>query len=268
METISVAVHGALGKMGREVVSAVLADNSLRMVGAVDIKADSDQLVSGAAKIPLYRDINDLVKKSKPGVMVDFSVAEASIGAIRAAAGSGIDLVVGTTGFSSRDSEEIIRLAKDNNVGIIISPNFALGAVIMMHLSKIAAKYFDNVEIIELHHDQKADAPSGTALATAKAMLDARGGKPFRYPVTKKENLEKSRGGELEGVAVHSVRMPGFVASQEVVFGMQGQTLKIRHDTINRECYMPGVILAVKEVSKHRGTVHNLEDLLQLGGKQ
>jgi 4-hydroxy-tetrahydrodipicolinate reductase len=118
-----------------------------------------------------------------------------------------------------------------------------------------------------LHHDQKADAPSGTALATAKAMIEGRQGKPFKYPLTKKENLPGCRGGETEGIAIHSVRLPGFVASQEVIFGIQGQTLKIRHDAINRECYMPGVILSVKEVSKRKGSIHSLEDLLQLGGK-
>jgi 4-hydroxy-tetrahydrodipicolinate reductase len=158
-------------------------------------------------------------------------------------------------------------LAKDNKAGIIISSNFALGAVIMMHLARIAAKYFNSAEIIEMHHDEKADAPSGTAMATARGMIEARQGKPFKYPATKKESLSGTRGGQFEGIAIHSVRLPGFVASQEIVFGLQGQTLKIRHDAINRECYMPGVIMAVKEVMKYRGSVHNLDDLLQTGGK-
>jgi len=268
MNTISVAVHGAMGKVGREVVTAVSNDSALKLVGAVDIKADSEYLVTaGQGKVPLFTNMGDLLQKTKPQVLVDFSLAEPALKAITAAVKAGVDVVAGTTGFSSRDMEEINQLAKDCNTGIIISPNFALGAVVLMYLSRIAAKYFDNAEIIELHHDQKADAPSGTALATAKAMLDERKGKPFTYPVTKKENLAGSRGGQFEGVAIHSVRLPGFVASQEVIFGLQGQVLKIRHDAINRECYMPGVILAVKEVSKYRGSVHSLEDLLQLGGK-
>jgi len=262
-----VAVHGALGKVGREVINAVAADPELKLGGAVDIKAESDSISIGSARIPLYKSLSEMISKVKPQVMVDFSIAEASIDAIRAAAKSGLDMVVGTTGFSAQNMEEFRKLAKEHNVGIIISPNFALGAVVLMHLSKVAAKYFDNVEIIELHHDQKADAPSGTALATARAMIEGRQGKPFKYPLTKKENLPGCRGGEMDGIAVHSVRLPGFVASQEVVFGTQGQTLKIRHDAINRECYMPGVILSVKEVSKYRGNVHSLEDLLQLGGK-
>jgi 4-hydroxy-tetrahydrodipicolinate reductase len=267
VETITVAVHGALGKMGREVMAAVSADAALKLIGGVDIKADADSVTVGSSKIPLYNTIKALIDKSKPQVIVDFSLAEPSMGAIRTASKAGINMVVGTTGFSAKDTAEINQLAKEHGVGIILSPNFALGAVILMHLSKVAARYFDNVEIIELHHDQKADAPSGTALATAKAMIDARQGKPFNYPETKKENLAGSRGGQMQGVAVHSVRLPGFVASQEVVFGIQGQTLKIRHDAINRECYMPGVILSVKEVSKQKGTVHSLEDLLKLGGK-
>jgi len=259
MNIISVAVHGAMGKVGREVISAVSNDSALKLVGAVDIKADSEYLVTaGQEKVPLFTNMGDLLQKTKPQVLVDFSLAEPALKAITAAAKAGVDVVAGTT---------INQLAKDCNTGIIISPNFALGAVVLMYLSRIAAKYFDNAEIIELHHDQKADAPSGTALATAKAMLDERKGKPFTYPVTKKENLAGSRGGQFEGVAIHSVRLPGFVASQEVIFGLQGQVLKIRHDAINRECYMPGVILAVKEVSKYRGSVHSLEDLLQLGGK-
>ncbi len=267
METISVGVHGALGKMGREIMAAVSADAALKLIGAVDIKAEADSVSVGSSGIPLYKSLKTFIDKSKPQVIVDFSIAEASMEAIRIATKAGINMVVGTTGFSASDTAEINRLAKDNGVGIIFSPNFALGAVIMMHLSKIAAKYCDNVEIIEMHHDQKADAPSGTALATAKAMIDARQGKPFKYPETRKDNLAGSRGGQMDGVAVHSVRLPGFVASQEVIFGIQGQTLKIRHDAINRECYMPGIILSVKEVLKKKGTVHSLEDLLQLGGK-
>lgn len=268
MANISVAVHGALGKMGRESISAISRDAGLNLVGAVDVKATSDSITpDNEQKIPLYRDIKSLLAAVKPEVIVDFSMAAASMEMIRIAAGSGISLVTGTTGFSPDDMEEIRHLAKDNKIGIIIASNFALGAVIMMHLAKIAAKYFDNAEIIELHHDEKADAPSGTALSTARGMIESRQGKPFKYPETKRESLSGTRGGQFEGVGIHSVRLPGFVASQEIIFGLQGQTLKIRHDAINRECYMPGVIMAVKEVLNKKGSVNNLDDLLQTGGK-
>ena len=268
MANISVAVHGALGKMGRETISAVYKDAELNLVGAVDVKAATDSItLDNGQKIPLYRDVRSMLMAVKPDVIVDFSLAAASMEMIRITAGSGISLVSGTTGFSPDDMEEIRHLAKANKIGIIIASNFALGAVIMMHLANIAAKYFDNAEIIELHHDEKADAPSGTALTTARGMIESRQGKPFRYPETKKETLSGTRGGQYEGIGIHSVRLPGFVASQEIIFGLQGQTLKIRHDTINRECYMPGVLMAVKEVLNKKGSVNNLDDLLQTGGK-
>jgi len=267
MEPISVIVHGALGKMGTEILRAVNKDSGLKLVGAVDIKANSNSITLDSKRIPLYRDIGSMLQHKRPQVLIDFSVADASIQVIRLSAGANINLVIGTTGFSSKDIKEFQQLAKKNNIGIILSPNFALGAVILMYLAGIAARHFDNAEIVELHNDEKADAPSGTALATANKMLEARGGKPFKYPVTKKETITNSRGGQLAGIAIHSVRLPGFVASEEIIFGMQGQSLKLRHDAINRECYMPGIILATKEVMKYRGSMHSLEDLLQLGGK-
>lgn len=268
MATISVAVHGALGKMGRESISAVIKDADLKLVGAVDIKAKADRLtLEGSHDIPLFNNVESLLISTEPEVIVDFSIASASLEMIRLASINSISMVIGTTGFSAANMEEITRLAKDNKVGIILSPNFAMGAVIMMQLARMASRYFNNAEIIEMHHDEKADAPSGTALSTAKGMIESRDGRAFNYPATGKESLSGTRGGQHEGIAIHSVRLPGFVASQEIVFGLQGQTLKIRHDAINRECYMPGVIMAVKEVIKLKGSVHNLDDLLQIGGK-
>ncbi len=155
------------------------------------------------------------------------------------------------------------RLAKQHKTGIFVAANFALGAVLMMHLSKIAAKYFDYAEIIELHHDQKIDFPSGTALATAKAMVKSKG-KPFTLPAAEQGQPPSGRGKQVDGITLHSVRLPGYVANQEVIFGMAGQTLHIKHDTISRECFMPGVILAVKEVLKRPGLTIGLETLLNL----
>jgi 4-hydroxy-tetrahydrodipicolinate reductase len=171
-------------------------------------------------------------------------------------------MVIGTTGFSPEDIKEIERLVKEHKVGMVVAPNFALGAVVMMHLAKIAAKYLDYAEIIELHHHLKADAPSGTALMTARAMAQARG-KPFSQPPEQSE-AQKSRGQRVEGVTIHSVRLPGLMAHQEVIFGAAGQTLSIRHDTINRECYMPGVLIAIREVIKRREFIFGLDALLNL----
>jgi 4-hydroxy-tetrahydrodipicolinate reductase len=177
------------------------------------------------------------------------------------AAEKGINLVIGTTGFSADELTEMERLAKSKNIGIVAAPNFALGAVLMIHLAKIAGKFIDHAEIIELHHDRKLDAPSGTSLLTAKAMAEARG-KPFLPPAAGEHTA--SRGQSIEGIDIHSVRLPGLMAHQEVIFGTAGQTLSIRHDTINRECYMPGVMLAVKAVVKQKGFIYGLDKLLGL----
>jgi 4-hydroxy-tetrahydrodipicolinate reductase len=262
---ISVVVHGALGKVGREVVNATCKDSDLRLVGAVDAKADGTilPLPIGSGTVPLSRNLDSILTQTGPQVIVDFSMVEASMAMVRLATKHKVNLVIGTTGFSPDNLEEIDRLAKTNSVGAIVAPNFALGAVLMIHLAKIAAKYFDNVEIIELHHDQKLDAPSGTAVSTARAIAEARG-KPFVHPKVQKETVAGARGAELQGVALHSVRLPGLMAHQEVIFGTSGQTLIIRHDTINRECYMPGVVMAVKKVVELKGLTIGLDRLLGL----
>jgi 4-hydroxy-tetrahydrodipicolinate reductase len=182
--------------------------------------------------------------------------------AVRIAAKKGVNLVIGTTGLTAEAISEIEQLATTHKIGIVIAPNFALGAVLMTHLAKIAAKYLDYTEIIELHHHQKLDSPSGTALATAKAMAQARD-KPFLQS-PEQGQVSSSRGEKVEGVTIHSIRLPGLLAHQEVILGAPGQTLSIRHDTVSRECFMPGIILAIKEVIKHQGLVYGLDTLLGL----
>jgi len=269
MKAITVAVNGALGKMGREVTAAVCRDPGMNLVGAVDIKAVQDKLLlpDGSGEAPLSSDLSAILKCCRPQVLVDFTISEAAIAAARIAAGQGVNLVIGTSGLSDDNLKEIDGLSRANNVGAVVAPNFAVGAVVLLHLARIAARYFDYAEIIELHHQEKADAPSGTALATARAMFEARG-RPFTYVPTKKETLGGCRGGQVGGVAIHSVRLQGLVASQEVVFGAQGQTLSLRHDTMSRECFMPGVVLAIKEVVKRKGLVYGLETLLDLKGER
>ena len=210
MSQIKVVVNGALGRMGQQVVSAVVADPGLQLIGASDIKADGDYIsVPGQAKkIPLHNSLTTLIEMYHPEVVVDFTVPDAAMGSARLALKNGANLVMGTTGLTEADLAEIDEIALKYNKGAVVAANFAIGAVILMHLAKIAAKYLDNAEIIELHHDKKLDAPSGTALATARGMLKARG-KPFIFPGTEKETLKGTRGGQMEGIAIHSVRLPG-----------------------------------------------------------
>jgi len=265
MTLIKVVVHGASGKVGREVVNAVCREPDIKLVGAVELKVAENflPLPDGSGKIPFSTNLEQILSTCQPDVVVDFTLARVSMSAVRTAVPRGVNMVIGTTGFSPEDIKEMERLVKEHKVGIVVAPNFALGAVVMMHLAKIAAKYLDYAEIIELHHHLKADAPSGTALATARAMAQARG-KPFSQPSEQQPEAQKSRGQRVEGVTIHSVRLPGLMAHQEVILGAAGQTLSIRHDTINRECYMPGVLMAVREVVKRREFVYGLDALLNL----
>jgi 4-hydroxy-tetrahydrodipicolinate reductase len=267
MEQIKVLVHGAAGRVGQEVIKAVCQELDMQLVGAVDIKARPEplSLPDGSGTVPFSADFAAMLDSCQPDVVVDFTIAKASLPAVRVAAKHGVNLVIGTTGFSSQDLDEMKKLAEANEVGIVAAPNFALGAVLMMHLAKIAGKFMDHAEIIELHHDRKLDAPSGTAMLTARSMAAARG-KPFLLPAVQDKEFQPSasRGEAVEGVRIHAVRLPGLMAHQEVILGAPGQTLIIRHDTINRECYMPGVLIAVREVVKKPGFIYGLDTLLGL----
>ncbi|HEX79353.1 MAG TPA: 4-hydroxy-tetrahydrodipicolinate reductase [Dehalococcoidia bacterium] len=263
MKPIRIAVHGASGRMGQQVIDAICREPETRLVGAVELKTpvDSLPLPDGSGSIPFSSDLLYIIKRCRPQVIIDFTNAKAAMSAVRLATKYGINMVIGSTGLTTEELDEIDKLAIKNGVGVVVAPNFALGAVLMMHLSQIAARYFDYAEIIELHHHLKADAPSGTALKTAQAMVSARE-KPFRQPPQKEK--ADSLGQNVEGITIHSVRLPGILASQEVILGCPGQTLTIKHDTTSRECYMPGVILATKEVIKRKGLVHGLDSLLGL----
>ncbi|HEX78084.1 MAG TPA: 4-hydroxy-tetrahydrodipicolinate reductase [Dehalococcoidia bacterium] len=265
MAPIRVVVHGAGGRMGQVVLAGVCREPDLEVVGAAEkeVTTGSLPLPDGSGQVPFSADLDSLLSQCHPDVMVDFSLASATMAAVPVAARHKVNLVIGTTGLLPQDIAEIQRLTMENDIGTVVAPNFALGAVVLMHLAQIAARYFDYAEITELHHHQKADAPSGTALTTARLMAQARG-KAFLYAKAQKETLSGTRGGEVEGVAIHSVRLPGLQAHQEVILGAPGQTLSLRHDAISRECYLPGVILAIKEVVKHKGLIHGLEKLLGL----
>ena len=265
MEKIRLVIHGVMGKMGRQIFASLACNPEIEIVGAVDLSVTPDYLLeSNSTRTVLFStNLAGMIKQTHPQVVVDFTNHEAAMAAMRTTLNDNVNMVIGTTGLSIDDLSEIDKLARVKKVGVIAAPNFAMGAVLMINMAKLAAKYFDYAEITELHHEQKMDAPSGTAVATAKAMLESRG-KPFLHTVPQKEVINNSRGGEVEGVAIHSVRMPGLVAHQEVIFGSLGQTLTIRHDTVGRESYIPGILIAIKQVIKTHGLIYGLDKLLSL----
>ena len=265
MAPIKVLIHGVLGKMGMEVLSAVCREPGLEPVCGVDKGATESylQLPNDSGHLPVSHDLENLLITYKPQVMVDFTNAEASIAACELAAKNGTDFVVGTTGLTEDNISELAKLANAHGIGAFVAPNFAIGAVLIIQLARRLGRFFDYADIVEMHHEAKIDSPSGTAIALARNLLDGRGS-PFTRPSPEKEPVGGTRGGEMDGISIHSVRMPGRMAHHEVIMGTQGQTLSLRHDTINRECYMPGVILAIREVVKSKGLVVGLEKLLDL----
>jgi 4-hydroxy-tetrahydrodipicolinate reductase len=255
---LRVGVLGALGKMGTEVTRAVLEDDDLELACAVDPAAGEGDVV-GASGVPVQSDISCMEGRDVD-VCVDFTHAGAAAANILDALGLGIHCVVGTTGFSEEQLEEIRARAEGGKANVLIAPNFATGAVMMMKAAEMAARVFDQCEIIEFHHRGKKDSPSGTAIATARriaAAMDA-----SDAPASVQSEVEGARGGSVGPVHIHSVRLDGLVAHQEVIFGSRGQTLTIRHDTTDRSCFMPGVIIAVKAIEGLPGLTIGLDSLL------
>ena len=265
MEPIRVVINGAFGRMGQEITRAVVCEPGLKAVGAVEKEVTQQYLplTETLELIALSSDLDSLLRSCDADVVVDFTEAEASMVAARTALKQRVNMVIGTTGLSQQDLTEIEKLCRVHKVGAVVAPNFSLGAAVMIHLARLAARFFDHAEIIEMHHDKKADAPSGTAIATAEAMSQARG-KPFIYPKVAHQVLRNTRGGKMDGIAIHSLRLPGFMAGQEVVLSGVGETLSLRHNAISRECYVPGVVLAIKEVTKRKGLTYGLDALLKL----
>jgi len=260
---IKVVISG-IGFMGQQVLSAVMREPDMEPIGVVDkfAQGDSISLPDGSATLPLSND-PALVTQLKPDIVIDFTNAAWTPGLAKAALACGARLVIGTTGQPQAFMDELAAECKAKGVGAVIAPNFAIGAVVLIHLAKIASKYFDYAEITEMHQEKKLDAPSGTAVFTAQEMVAARG-KPFLHTMPEKEPLPGGRGAEYEGIALHSQRLPGFVAHQEVAFGGLGQTLKLRHDSNGRESFIPGVILAAREVMNRKELVIGLDKLIGL----
>src|SRR5574344_2647514 len=248
---IKIGVCGANGRMGKTVVNAVCAQDDMELVAKIDVCGDG-----------VYKNINDAIKEKKIDVLIDFTQPKVIFENAKFCLNNKINSVIGTTGLSDEQISELKTLSEKNKTACFIAPNFSTGAVLMMMFAAKAAKYFDNAEIIELHHNQKKDAPSGTAVKTAKMMAEAK--KTFtagNCPET--ELIQGSRGGTTySDIHIHSVRMPGFMASQEVLFGSNGQTLNIRHDSSDRACYMPGIMMATRKVMSDNKFIYGLENIL------
>ena len=247
--SIKVAVLGAKGRMGQESVKAISANSDLELVAALDLGDSLENLVT-----------------SKAEVVVDFTHPDSVMANLEFAITHGINVVVGTTGINEAKMDQIKTwLAANPKVGALIAPNFGLGAILMMQFSAKAAKYFESVEIIELHHPAKLDAPSGTAARTADLINQSRKNvNKVAMPDATTSKLEGARGAKIGDVHIHSVRLNGLVAHQEVILGDVGETLSIRHDSIDRTGFMPGVLLAIRNIAKYPGLTYGLENYMDL----
>ena len=248
---INIAVCGSNGKMGQEVVKAVNNAEDMALVAQIDI-------FNGQ-----FATIKDAKDSVKIDVLIDFTQPASIYENALYCLNNGIKVVIGTTGLTDSQIAELKKLSEEKQTACLIAPNFSTGAVLLMKFAKMASKYFDNAEIIELHHNQKKDAPSGTAVKTALMMAGVN--EDFTTGnCPEKETIEGARGGvSYNNIHIHSVRMPGYIASQEVLFGSNGQILTIRHDSMNRECYMGGVLLAARYVNEHSEFIYGLENIME-----
>ena len=270
---IPVVIIGAAGKMGREVVKAVAQAPDMNLVGAIDTTPELQGQDAGelaglgeALEIPITNQLEPMLafaaQGRQPGVMVDFTHPNSVYDNVRSAIAYGLRPVVGTTGLSQEQIQDLAEFADKASTGCLIIPNFCIGVVLLQQAAVAASQYFDHVEIIELHHNQKADAPSGTAIQTAQMLAEV--GKIYNERLVEEtEKLPGARGSQTdEGIRIHSVRLPGLIAHQEMIFGAAGQIYTLRHDTSDRAAYMPGVLLAIRKVLQLKSLVYGLEKIL------
>jgi 4-hydroxy-tetrahydrodipicolinate reductase len=265
MTKIKVGVMGACGKMGQEICKAVFDDSDLELVAAIDVINQGYELGPSLGrpqcKLQIDTNLHDVLLQREIDVIIDFTNAQAVLNNAPKIMESGINLVIGTTGLTEEEIKNFEQLAIKNNVGILIAPNFAIGAVLMMKFAREAAKYLPFVEIIEKHHNQKLDAPSGTAIKTLEEIEKVR--KPMvQGNINEYEKIPGVRGGDYQGIKIHSMRLPGLIAHQEVIFGGIGQILTLKHDSLSRESFMPGILLGCKKVGSWKGLVYGLESIL------
>lgn len=263
--SIRVAVIGASGRMGREVVKTVLRESDMELVAGVARSTgpvDLGRMVGlEECGVLMSSDVEQALTETRPDVIVDFTGPQTAVSHTNLAIRLGIRPVMGTTGFTPQAIAELDKLCKESNIGGLIAPNFSIGAILMMRFAAQASKYFPNLEIIEYHGDQKLDAPSGTAVKTAELISEVR--EEIRQGNPKEEEtIEGSRGGYYNGFRIHSVRLPGIFAQQEVIMAEQGQALKIRHDSYDRAAYMPGVAIAIRKVMTYSGMIYGFEHFI------
>ncbi len=266
MNPIKIIVAGPRGRMGREAVKLVNDTEHFKLAAVLDHKHNGMMLsdLEGFQYIhdvEVFTDIEKCLQSVEADVLIDLTTPEVGMFHAKTALAYHVRPVVGTTGFTKENLDELENICREKEIGCIIAPNFAVGAVLMMKFSQLAAKYFADVEIIEMHHDQKLDSPSGTAVKTAEMISAVRVGKQQGHP-NEKETFKGARGADYDGMHIHSVRLPGLIAHQQVLFGADGQTLTIRHDSYNRSSFMSGVKVAVETVMKQNMFVYGLENIL------
>ncbi|KOP83220.1 4-hydroxy-tetrahydrodipicolinate reductase [Cytobacillus solani] len=266
MRDIKIVIAGPRGRMGREAVRLVQQTDNFHLVAVVDHKNDGGSLSDfdgfSGLDIPVYSNIEECFQKVEADVLIVLTTPEFGMLHTKTALSYGVRPVVGTTGFTKENVNELEAICKEKGLGCIIAPNFAIGAVLMMKFAQLAGKYFNDVEIIELHHDEKLDAPSGTAVKTAEMIAEVREAKQQGH-LNEKETIAGARGADFDGMRIHSVRLPGLIAHQQVMFGATGQTLTIRHDSYNRASFMSGVKLAVDTVMKIDTLIYGLENIIE-----
>lgn len=256
-------VVAGFGRLGSVLAQGLAESLHTEVVGVVRRSVGTGTVELHGRPVPVSDDLPALLERSRPDVLVEASLPGVALANARAALERGIATIVATSGVTADAEREIARLCEERGVGAVIAPNLSLGVVVLVHLAGIAGRFFDSAEIIELHRDKKLDAPSGTALFTARVLAQERGA-AFTHAPTEKLTLSDVRGGEVEGVGIHSVRLPGLIAHQEVIFGGLGQTLTLRHDTTSQESYVPGTLIAIRHVLESKGLTVGLAALLGL----
>ncbi|GEN31796.1 4-hydroxy-tetrahydrodipicolinate reductase [Cerasibacillus quisquiliarum] len=263
--TLKIIVSGPRGRMGKEAINMILNEENMELVACIDrinngkMLADIDGMPD--VHVPIFVDSKQCFESIKADIFLELSIPDVAFTHTVNALKNGLRAVVGTSGLTKEQIHDLKILAFEKELGCIIAPNFAIGAVLMMQFAQKAARYFPDIEIIEKHHDKKLDAPSGTAIKTLDMILETREDKEQGHP-NEKETLQGARGANQSGVHIHSVRLPGLIAHQEVIFGGLGQTLTITHDSYNRQSFMTGVKFALNKVNELTELVYGMENIL------
>ncbi|MGM0364985.1 MAG: 4-hydroxy-tetrahydrodipicolinate reductase [Actinomycetota bacterium] len=262
-----VAVFGICGKMGRAIGKELIKEKDIEIVAGFDVSdagKDIGSILGTDETGALVYDRYEKIEKLLPQTIIDFTVADVAVETINWAIENGINVIVGTTGIDKKELENIKQKTEKSKSKVLIVPNFSIGAVIMVKISRLIAGYFDDCEIIEMHHDKKKDAPSGTSVLTSEAIAESRKFNQERLKEFESENAEGSRGSFLNGVHIHSIRLPGLLAHQRVVFGTRGQTVTISHDSIDRSSFYPGVLLAIRGLDRLGSFTYGLDKLIEI----